>query len=746
MDLAPPIPLTRDLVIVGGGHAAALVLRRWGMAPLPGVRLTLVNPDPVAPYSGMLPGLIAGHYGRADLMIDLVRLARHAGARLVIGRVEGIDRAARTLAVPGRPDIAYDVALIDVGIGTAPAEIAGFAGHGVPAKPLGPYVAAWEAYLARARSGAAAGQVAVIGAGVAGVELALASAARMASEGIVARGVTILDTAPEPLGAIAAGTRQRLLAQARAAGVRIIAGARIARVHPEGVDLEGGERIGADFVLGVAGARPQGWLAQIGLASTDGFLDVAPTLQSTTDPAIFAAGDCAHFVHAPRPKAGVYAVRAAPVLFHNLRAVLSGNGRLRQFHPQREYLKLITTGPRHAIADRGRFLVSGGWVWRWKDRIDRRFMAQFHELPPVPAPVVPAMAARGVAAEIAGRPPLCGGCGAKVGPGALAAGLVGLGPPVRADVRAGAGDDAALLAHPAGAQLLTVDQLRAFDADPVAMTRIALIHALGDIWAMGGQPQAGLAIVTLPRMSETLQARTLAEISATASGVLRALGAELAGGHTMQGAEFAIGFSLTGLAARPLRKGGALPGDRLILTRPLGAGVIMAALMADRPPPPEPGAPIFGEAVAAALAGMQHPGAAAAAILAAEARAMTDVTGFGLAGHLGEMLAGSGRGARLDLAAIPLLPLAVDLAAMGVRAHLAAPNRAGLALPLEGGDGDPRAELLVDPQTAGGLLAAVPALRAGAVLDALRTAGESQAADIGCVTDGAAALILGGSR
>jgi selenide,water dikinase len=247
-------------------------------------------------------------------------------------------------------------------------------------------------------------------------------------------------------------------------------------------------------------------------------------------------------------------------------------------------------------------------------------------------------------------------------------------------------------------------------------------------------------------MSETLQARTLAEISATASGVLRALGAELAGGHTMQGAEFAIGFSLTGLVARPLRKGGALPGDRLILTRPLGAGVIMAALMADRPPPPEPGAPIFGEAVARALAGMQHPGAAAAEILAAEARAMTDVTGFGLAGHLGEMLAGSGFGARLDLAAIPLLPLAVDLAAMGVRAHLAAPNRAGLGLPLDGGDGDPRAELLMDPQTAGGLLAAVPALRAGAVLDALRAAGESQAADIGYVTDGPAAIILGGSR
>src|SRR6056297_3082474 len=91
------LPLTRDLVLIGGGHTHALVLRKWGMAPLPGARLTLINPGPTAPYSGMLPGHIAGHYTREELDIDLVRLARFAGARLVLARATDIDPQAQVV-------------------------------------------------------------------------------------------------------------------------------------------------------------------------------------------------------------------------------------------------------------------------------------------------------------------------------------------------------------------------------------------------------------------------------------------------------------------------------------------------------------------------------------------------------------------------------------------------------------------------------------------------------------------------
>ena len=137
------LPLTRDLVLVGGGHTHALVLRMWGMAPLPGVRLTLINPGPTAPYSGMLPGFVAGHYPREALDIDLVQLARFAGARLVLGAAEAIDPINKRITVPGRPEIAYDVASIDIGITSAMPALNGFADHAVPAKPLGSFAAAW---------------------------------------------------------------------------------------------------------------------------------------------------------------------------------------------------------------------------------------------------------------------------------------------------------------------------------------------------------------------------------------------------------------------------------------------------------------------------------------------------------------------------------------------------------------------------------------------------------------------------
>ena len=164
------LPLTRDLVLIGGGHTHALVLRKWGMNPLVGVRLTVINPGPTAPYSGMLPGFVAGHYTRDELDIDLVKLCRFAGARLILGAADGVDRAAKTVSVAGRPPIAFDVLSIDVGITSAMPALSGFADHGTPAKPLGPFASKWEHYRSTAKSP----KVAVIGGGVAGAELAMA--------------------------------------------------------------------------------------------------------------------------------------------------------------------------------------------------------------------------------------------------------------------------------------------------------------------------------------------------------------------------------------------------------------------------------------------------------------------------------------------------------------------------------------------------------------------------------------------
>ncbi|RYH04060.1 selenide, water dikinase SelD [Salipiger sp. IMCC34102] len=709
------LPLTRDLVLIGGGHTHALVLRKWGMDPLPGVRLTVIDPSPAAAYSGMLPGFVAGHYGRDELDIDLVRLARFAGARFICGAVTGIDTTARRIAVPGRADVVYDVASVDIGITSAMPDLEGFADHGVPAKPLGPFASRWDTF----RQTATDPHVAVLGGGVAGAELAMAMAHALRDRDPT---VQVIDRS-RALAGLNDTARDRVLAGLAANGVTLIEGATVARLTDGAVELDDGRRIRSDFTVGAAGAKPHDWMAQVGVDCHEGFLSVGPSLQ-TSDPALFAVGDCAHLTHAPRPKAGVYAVREAPVLFDNLRAALSG-GSMRRYRPQKDYLKLVSLGAKRAMAERFGTGFSGGLLWRWKDRIDRRFMAKLGDLPAMEAPAVPKHHALGLR-EALGDKPMCGGCGAKVGRAALRAALSDLPPPARDDIRVLPGDDAGLIALGQARQVVSTDHLRSFWEDPVVMTRIALTHALGDVWAMGARPQAATVNLILPRLSAELQARTLAEITATVHRLLSGAGAEILGGHTSLGAEMTLGFTVTGLCDRdPITLAGARTGDALILTKPLGSGTLMAAEMAGL---------ARGHDVMSALDAMQMGQGAASAILS-EAHAMTDVTGFGLAGHLRGICDASGVGAEVTLDVLPLLPGALDLARGGTRSSLFADNEIGAGA-VEGPVG-PRRDLMFDPQTAGGLLAAVAPEAAEILLRRLHEAGYGQAARIGTVTEGA---------
>ena len=727
---ADPLPLTKDIVLIGGGHAHALVLRMWGMDPLAGARITVVNPGPVAPYTGMLPGAVAGHYPREAMMIDLVRLARFAGARIVLDRACGIDRDTGHVVLTSERRLRYDVASIDIGIASDLPQVPGHAEHGVSAKPLGAYAARWDAFLATCGP---APRLAIIGAGVGGVELALASSHRLRSLGRSPQ-ITVIDRGAQALTGVSPSTRRHLLAALAAQQITLVTDASPSQVLADAVVLQDGRLIGSDFTLSVAGARPQGWLADTGLALTNGFVDVGPSLHSS-DPAIFAVGDCAQMTHAPRPKAGVFAVRQAPVLLHNLRAAVSG-GTMRSYHPQRDYLKLISVGGKTAVADAFGLRSGGAWLWWLKDRIDRAFMDKFTEYPQMPRPALPAVHATGMAQAI-GPKPMCGGCGAKVGARALSLALAGLPPPRRADVLAGAGDDAAVLRMGGQDQVITTDHLRAFTHDPALMARLAAIHALGDIWAMGADPQVALAQITLPRLSDALQADMLAEVMQAAASVFAQAGADVVGGHSAVGDALSVGFTVTGLVQDARRKTGAAAGDAIVLTKPLGTGVILAAEMALVQPQ---GGPMLGEVWAGCIASMAQPLADASRLLRGVTTAMTDVTGFGLAGHLSEMLTPLRLGADLQRDALPLLPGALDLAAEGIASSLAPANRAAVG-GLVDGPASPQLDLLFDPQTCGGLLATVPASALTATLGALHRAGIA-AVQIGNVTDAHARIVL----
>ena len=363
------------------------------------------------------------------------------------------------------------------------------------------------------------------------------------------------------------------------------------------------------------------------------------------------------------------------------------------------------------MADKWGLRLAGPWLWRWKDLIDQTFMEKFRSLPAMPAPKLPKLAALEVRKSL-GDAPMCGGCGAKVGGSALARVLAGLPSANRPDITHLPGDDAAVLRVGGTELALTTDHLRAFTLDPYVMARVAALHAMGDIWAMGATPQAALAQIILPPLSPALQEHWLGEIMQAATETFTAAGADIAGGHTTMGAELTLGFSVTGLLERPaITLASARPGDALILTKPIGSGTILAGEMATR---------ARGDWVAAALDLMCVSQGTAARILGT-AHAMTDVTGFGLAGHLMGICRASGVAAELTLSDIPIMAGAEELAVQGIRSSLYPANQE-ISAQMQLGQ-SAKETLLFDPQTAGGLLAAVDGAEAPTLLKALGSAG-----------------------
>lgn len=707
-------PIARDLVLVGGGHSHVIVLRMLAMKPVPGLQVTLVSPDVRSAYSGMLPGLVAGHYTEDDIHIELGALCRFAGARFIAGSVTAIDTADQYVCIAGRPRLGYDVVSIDTGIAPDLSAIAG-AREGIAVKPINRFLAQWTAFRARVQTGDVS-SVAFVGAGAGGVELCLAArhALRRAGHGLafhlVSDKTTLLADYP-------ARVQARFMSQLTRHQVELHTQFRVTRYENSELVSDSGTRLRADEVFFVTRAGAPEWLRATSLELDEhGFILVRPTLQAMHHDNVFAAGDIAHVREHPRPKAGVYAVRQGRPLYRNILRVLHGK-RARPFRPQAQFLSLISTGPRHAVASKRGFSAEGHWVWQWKNRIDKRFMRRFNRLP-----AMRHEAFTGLLKDFDAQMH-CGGCGAKLSADILREVLAesGIAP-------AGL-DDAAVARVPEGRLLLSsVDAFRAFIDDPYEFARVAVNHALGDIYAMGGEPVSALALITLPYATPAKAKQLLQMLLAGTLAQLALEDVELAGGHTTEGIELSLGFAVNGMvdAGRVLAKSGMQPGDRLILTKAVGTGALFAADMQAR---------AKGKWTRRALDEMLVSSRAAAAILRGSGtHALTDVTGFGLAGHLSEMLVAGNCSARLMLDALPVLPGALDVIGAGITSTLHEGNRR--SVPGVAFSAHKKFELLFDPQTAGGLLASVAAEEAAPVLAQLHAAGYADAAIIGEVTPG----------
>ncbi len=714
-------PELQHLILLGGGHAQVTVLKDLAMRPIPGLRVTLISRDIMTPYSGMLPGFMEGHYDADEITIDLSHLARHAGVRFIHGEVKSMDTRTRTVTLEGRPPLYFDLLSINIGSSPDPASVTGAEQHSTPIKPISTLIERFDAIIKRSE-----GQhIAIIGGGAAGVEVALALKYRMreidgTKISIIHRGERLVPEYPE-----SAARRLNAICQSR--GISVHCGHAVKAVAADHLLLADDSRFPVDHALLITAGRAPSWLAETGLRlDSDGFISVNEHLQSTSHDFIFASGDIAGLGFAPRPKAGVFAVRAGDPLSENLRRKLLGKP-LRLWKPQRKYLALIGLGGRRALPVRGARSMPPSWfAWKLKEWIDRKFMRKYTELaemePPLPSPLAAQINAEDDPALAKMR---CLGCGGKAGHGTLHDALEEATRLTKAYFPNAAPlnpltSDSSTTEVGGGKVVQSVDALSAIVDDPFFLGIITVRHALSDLFASNARPLSAHALITLPPAVIQLQQDDISQLMTGAMLALQTEGAVLAGGHTSEGDSMQLGFSVTGVR----ENGEAMPpreGDVLILTKPLGVGIIMAAHgQGERA--------ASGLLRARAIDTMLQSNGRAARIIARHGTfSMTDVSGFGLIRHTLSLLS---RGedalsATIRHNSLPVLPGVDALIDRGIQSSLAALNRKSAPPIMEI---DVPQTIYHDPQTGGGLLAAVPPSLADAVLSEVKAAGIPAAA------------------
>lgn len=385
---SPAFPIAKELVLLGGGHAHVAVLKSFGLHPRPGCRLTLISKEADAPYSGMLPGLIAGHHHFEAAHIALRPLCRFAGARFIQATVTGLDLARRQVLCAECPPVPFDLLSINTGSTPDRDGVPGVAEFALPAKPVQSFLRNWEDVLKRVEvSVGKPFRVIVVGGGAGGVELILAARQRL-RQLLLERGESpdllefqLVTATPTILPTHKARARAAFVRILQERGVRVWLSHEAVRIDAGVLHCQPGGALPFDALIWVTTASAPKWPGAAGLRTDErGFIAVNDYLQSISHPFVFAVGDVAAVANHPRPKSGVFAVRQGRPLGENLRRALRDEP-LRPFAPQKQFLSIIGTGDGSAVASRGRWSVQGAWVWRWKKGIDRRWIRQYQELP-----------------------------------------------------------------------------------------------------------------------------------------------------------------------------------------------------------------------------------------------------------------------------------------------------------------------------------------------------------------------------
>ncbi|MEN9871837.1 MAG: hypothetical protein RLZZ171_2829, partial [Cyanobacteriota bacterium] len=360
--------MSQKLVLIGGGHAHAIALKKWGLNPLPDVDLTLISDVEQTPYSGMLPGHVAGFYRYDETHIDLPSLAQFAGAKFICDRAIGIDPDNNQIICTSR-QLKFDYLSLDIGSIPQILTVPGAKEYVVPAKPVPVFLDAW--YKLKQSAAAHPEQplsIAIVGGGAGGVELALnmQTCLRAILKSKSTPEIHLIHRGQQLLSGHNDWVSKKLTKIIQQRGIKLYLQQDVTEVLAEQIICQSGLKIAASNIFWVTQATAPSWIRESHL-KTDayGFILVADTLQSISHPHIFAAGDIATMVNYQRPKAGVFAVRQGQPLFNNWQKILTKKP-LQSYIPQDKYLALIGTGDKKAIASWDSLGWRSALFWRLK--------------------------------------------------------------------------------------------------------------------------------------------------------------------------------------------------------------------------------------------------------------------------------------------------------------------------------------------------------------------------------------------
>lgn len=365
----------KQLLLIGGGHAHLSVLRALATRRFDAWHITLITPHPQQIYSGMLPGLIAGHYQPAQCRIDLHALAQTAGVEVIYARAVQLDCESQTVLLSDGRQLAYALISMDIGSESRIGELHALDTSLTSIRPIEGFLGFWQDFRQRCEASPQPRSMAVVGGGAAGVEMAFAL--QYALQRISPHSRVSLFTSPSGLlPGHADKVRKLVKATMQQRGIAL----HLQRVTGSagGLISEDGQLHQFDHVIATTGAQAPSCIQGSQLEKdTQGFVAVNSRHQSLSHANVFAAGDVCSRPTPGFSRSGVHAVKAGPVLANNLLSILADTPPLAEYAPRPASLYLLATGPQHAIGSWGRFCFQGAWVWRWKDWIDRGFIRRY---------------------------------------------------------------------------------------------------------------------------------------------------------------------------------------------------------------------------------------------------------------------------------------------------------------------------------------------------------------------------------